>query len=97
MCRIGMLPVILYFMVAKVKHPKRQRGLTRVSSKNQVTLPVAALAKARIKPGDRLQVEASADGRITLSRAYDPIDKFAGAVPGLSRAYLEKLRDEWDR
>ena len=89
-------------MVAKVKDNKkgasRRKNVTRVSRKNQVTLPVAVLAKAHVKPGDRLMVEASGDGRIVLAREHDPLEDFIGAVPGLSRATnLEALRDEWER
>lgn len=88
-------------MAAKVKRLKqtspRRKNVTRVSRKNQVTLPVAALAKARVKPGDRLMVEASGDGRILLVREHDVLDDFVGAVPGLSRSNLERLRDEWER
>jgi AbrB family looped-hinge helix DNA binding protein len=71
---------------------------TRVSRKNQVTLPVAVLRAAGIGQGDRLRVEATADGRILLVRDGDPIDQFVGAVPGIAAAAeLERLRDEWER
>lgn len=82
-------------MVAKVK---RSRGTTRLSSKNQVTLPVAALAAAHVAQGDELRVKAEGDGRIILERSVDPLDELAGSVPGLAAAtQLEKLRDEWGR
>lgn len=86
-------------MRAKAKESWRRRNNeTRVSSKNQITLPVAALAKARVNVGDRLLVEASGDGRITLIRAHDALDDVAGSVPGLSAATnLQRLRDEWAR
>ncbi|MDZ7577495.1 MAG: hypothetical protein U0904_04890 [Candidatus Nanopelagicales bacterium] len=71
---------------------------TRVSSKNQITLPVAALAAAHVATGDELVVEAQAEGRILLVRAADPLEPFLGKFPGLSAATgLEELRDEWDR
>jgi bifunctional DNA-binding transcriptional regulator/antitoxin component of YhaV-PrlF toxin-antitoxin module len=83
-------------MVAKVK--ARRRGVTRVSSKNQVTLPVAALAEAHLGPGDSIRVEVVADGVLRLVREHDPIAALIGAVPGLSAAAnLEALRDEWER
>ena len=86
-------------MADKVKEKgRRRRSVTRVSSKNQVTLPVAALAKARVHAGDQLFVEVSGDGRITLIRDHDPLDDVAGSVPGLSAATdLQSLRDEWGR
>ncbi len=76
----------------------RRRKVTRVSRKNQVTLPVAALAQARIKAGDQLRVEAAGDGRITLIRERDMLEELAGSLPGLSKATnLEALRNEWAR
>lgn len=76
---------------------KRTRT-TRVSSKNQVTLPVATLAATHVVPGDELVVEAQAEGRILLVRAADPLEPFLGKFPGLAAATsLEELRDEWDR
>ena len=82
-------------MIQKVK---RARGTTRVSSKNQITLPVAALKAARVSQGDELRVQANGDGRILLERSSDPLEEFVGAVPGLSTAtQLDKLRDEWAR
>ena len=82
-------------MVVKVK---RTRGMTRLSRKNQVTLPIAALAAAHVSQGDVLRVSAKGDGRILLERSVDPLDEFAGSVPGLAAAtQLEKLRDEWGR
>ena len=77
---------------------KRRGGTTRVSRKNQITLPVSALKAARVSQGDELRVRANGEGRILLERSVDPLDKFVGAVPGLSAAtQLDKLRDEWGR
>jgi bifunctional DNA-binding transcriptional regulator/antitoxin component of YhaV-PrlF toxin-antitoxin module len=71
---------------------------TRVSSKNQVTLPVAVLAESRVGPGDNLLVEVAGDGRIVLMRERDPIEEIIGSAPGLSAATdLQSLRDEWER
>jgi hypothetical protein len=85
----------LYFMDEKVK---RRRHSTRVSSKNQVTLPVAALQAAHVATGDELRVEADGDGRLLLIRVTDPLDEVFGAFPGLSAAAdLEAERDAWDR
>lgn len=39
-------------MTVEVK--KRTKGHTRVSAKNQVTIPVAAMAEAHLSPGDEL-------------------------------------------
>ncbi len=78
-----------------VKQP-RQRGHTRVSPKHQVTIPVDALARAGLHPGDRLRVEVRRPGEVTLVRAEDPITVFAGALTGVYPAgYLDELRREW--
>jgi len=77
---------------------KRSRGATRLSRKNQVTLPVAALTAAHVSHGDELRVSAKGDGRILLERSVDPLDEFAGSIPGLGAAtQLEQLREEWRR
>ena len=75
----------------------RLRG-SRVSSKNQVTLPVAVLSRAGIKAGDVVRVEADGPGRIRLTREADPIEEFAGVFTGVfPPGFLEELRAEWDR
>jgi bifunctional DNA-binding transcriptional regulator/antitoxin component of YhaV-PrlF toxin-antitoxin module len=87
-------------MATKVKDRRvpRRRGVTRVSSKNQVTLPVAALAAAHLGPGDSIRVEVIADGVLQLVREHDPMAALIGSMPGLSAATnLEALRDEWER
>jgi bifunctional DNA-binding transcriptional regulator/antitoxin component of YhaV-PrlF toxin-antitoxin module len=78
--------------------PRRRRGVTRLSRKNQVTLPVTSLAQARIGPGDELRVEVPGDGRILLVRDRDLLADFSGSLPGLAAATdLRRLRDEWAR
>ena len=75
---------------------QRRRGHTRISRKNQATLPAEALRQAGLKPGDELVVEAAGAGRIVLVRAVDLIEKHAGKAPGVYPAgYLNQLRDEW--
>ncbi len=75
---------------------------TKVSSKNQVTLPVAALRAANVAPGDRLRVEVVEDGVFRLVRERDPwwdlFDKLAGGgFTVTSREEVEEMRDEWER
>ena len=81
--------------MAYVKHSRRP-GRTRISQKNQATIPVEALRQAGLGPGDELHVESAGPGRITLVRVDDPIERFAGALTGVyPPGYLEDLRDEW--
>jgi len=80
--------------VEDVKH--RRRGHTRISRKNQATLPIEALRQAGLKPGDELRVEAAGAGRIVLVRAVDLIERHAGKAPGVyPPGYLDQLRDGW--
>jgi len=72
----------------------RRRGITRISSKNQVTLPVDALRKANLRPGAELRVEADGIGRLVLTREDDPVRRYAGILR-YPKGYLKKLRSEW--
>jgi bifunctional DNA-binding transcriptional regulator/antitoxin component of YhaV-PrlF toxin-antitoxin module len=70
--------------------------MSKLSRKNQVTIPVKVLREAGLEAGDALIVRSVGLGRIEISRRRDVIDEFAGTLsypPG----YLDELRDEWDR
>lgn len=78
--------------------PRRRRGYTRVSSKNQATIPIEALAEAGLRPGDELKVEAEGAGRIVLVRTGNPLLRYAGALSGVyPPGHLEELRSEWEQ
>jgi AbrB family looped-hinge helix DNA binding protein len=78
-----------------VKHA-RQRGRTRISAKNQATIPVDALKRAGLKPGDELRVEAAGAGRIVLTRVEETLASYAGRLTGVfPKGTLQKLRREW--
>lgn len=68
------------------------KGVPRISSKHQVTLPVEALKRAGFGPGDEVAIEAEGSDRIVVrraTRAQEPFGIFDGLYePG----YLEKLR-----
>lgn len=83
-------------MEPKVK-VKRKRGFTRLSSKNQATIPVDVVAESGLQPGDELEVRALGTGRVLLVRAGDRLDEFVGDLTGVyGEGYLEDLRSEWD-
>jgi AbrB family looped-hinge helix DNA binding protein len=81
---------------------KRRRGYTRLSSKNQITLPADVVSEAGLRPGDELKV-ARVNGKIVLEpalslgeRRLEAIRRTKGALTGVYPPdYLEKLRDEW--
>ena len=74
----------------------RRRGVTRISAKNQVTIPVDVLERAGLKSGTTVRVDADGAGRIVLVRDDDPVTRFAGMFTGLyPKGYLKKLRSEW--
>jgi bifunctional DNA-binding transcriptional regulator/antitoxin component of YhaV-PrlF toxin-antitoxin module len=73
-----------------------QRGVTRISVRNQVTLPIDALAQAGLSAGDRLRAYVKAPGQILLIREADPIEEHSGVLTGLyPEGYLDELRHEW--
>lgn len=84
-------------MVDQVKRKPRRKGFTRVSSKNQVTLPIDVLLTAGVRPGDSLIVEAKTNGEIVLRREEDPLERYYGSMTGMFPPnYLRDLRDEWE-
>jgi bifunctional DNA-binding transcriptional regulator/antitoxin component of YhaV-PrlF toxin-antitoxin module len=83
--------------MAKVKvHSASSLTTTRVSSKNQITLPVAALRAAAMGPGTVVTVEVDGPGRIIVRTIDDALDAYVGQLPGIWPAEaLDELRDEW--
>ena len=76
---------------------KRRRGASRISSKNQITIPAEALRSAGLRAGERVVAHADGAGRVILEREHDVIAEFAGALTGTYRPdELEDLRSEWD-
>lgn len=75
----------------------RRRAQTKVSSKHQVTIPVAAFRSAGLQAGDTLRVEAQGAGRIVLTRVEELLDRYSGCLDskGGLRAQVQGLREEW--
>ena len=82
-------------MMKKVKD--RLRGASRISAKNQVTLPVDAMREAGLQVGERLIAKAVGPGRVVLEREDDVISEIAGKFTGLYSANeVDELRAEWE-
>jgi bifunctional DNA-binding transcriptional regulator/antitoxin component of YhaV-PrlF toxin-antitoxin module len=72
--------------------------MPRVSSKNQVTLPVEAMRAAGLRPGDEITVRPVGNGEIVLATRGTRIRRHAGIATGIyGDGELDRLRDEWER
>lgn len=71
--------------------------MPKVSSKNQITLPVDALRVAGLGPGDEVTVRPAGSGTIVIAARASRIRRHAGIVEGIYRSgEIDELRDEWD-
>jgi len=69
--------------------------MPRISTKNQVTIPVATLQEAGLHPGDRVLVEALEDGELRIHRGEHSFEDAFGALTGVyPPGYLEQLDAE---
>jgi bifunctional DNA-binding transcriptional regulator/antitoxin component of YhaV-PrlF toxin-antitoxin module len=73
------------------------KNRTTVSSKHQVTIPLAAFRGAQLEPGDVLKAEARGSGQVILTRVDELLDRYSGclATGGALREQVEGLREEW--
>ena len=94
--------------VKKKSSPKRlssvatqRRGRTstsRISSKNQLTVPVEILRKAGLSEGDNVRFMYLEDGSISVLKAANSNDimRFAGALTGMYEGFdLNEERNSW--
>jgi AbrB family looped-hinge helix DNA binding protein len=72
--------------------------MAKVSSKNQITLPVEAMRAAGLHPGDEVTVRPVGDGEVLVAARGSRVRRHAGIADGIyERGELERLRDEWQR
>jgi bifunctional DNA-binding transcriptional regulator/antitoxin component of YhaV-PrlF toxin-antitoxin module len=73
-------------------------GCSRVSSKHQITIPIAAFSEAGLREGDVVQVRAQGRGRVVIARVEDLLDEYAGSLRtgGELGRTVRGLRREWD-
>jgi bifunctional DNA-binding transcriptional regulator/antitoxin component of YhaV-PrlF toxin-antitoxin module len=71
------------------------KGMTRISTKNQITLPVSALTEAGLRAGEAVIVEPAGDGELRVRRAAMTFESALGALTGAYPAgYLDMLDAE---
>lgn len=82
---------------------RRGRSSTsRISAKNQVTIPVEILRAVNMKSGDTVKFINEGEGRMTLIKHEEPKWKSAmreliGSEPGLAkRSDYKSEREAWD-
>jgi len=72
--------------------------MSKVSSKNQITLPVEALRAAGLRAGEEVTVRAIGNGELIVAARHSRVRRHAGIAEGLYQGgELERLRDEWER
>jgi AbrB family looped-hinge helix DNA binding protein len=71
------------------------KAMARISTKNQVTIPVVALEEAGLRAGDSVVVEALEEGELRIRRGELNFERAFGALTGTYPAgYLERLDRE---
>jgi bifunctional DNA-binding transcriptional regulator/antitoxin component of YhaV-PrlF toxin-antitoxin module len=72
--------------------------MSRVSSKNQVTLPVEAMRAAGLRAGEEVTIRPIGDGELIIAARGSRVRRHAGIATGIYEpGELDRLRDEWDR
>jgi AbrB family looped-hinge helix DNA binding protein len=72
--------------------------MPKVSSKNQVTIPVEAMRAVGLQPGDEIAVRPTSDGEIVIATRGSRVRRNAGIATGIYKdGELDRLRDEWKR
>lgn len=72
--------------------------MPKVSSKNQVTIPVEAMRAAGLSAGDEITVRPVGEGEIVIATRRSRVRRHAGIAKGIYKdRELDRLRDEWKR
>ncbi len=71
------------------------KGMPRISSKHQITLPVETLERAGLRAGDDVTIETDAADRIVVRRTPPDPARGLGIFDGLYEpGHLARLRSE---
>jgi len=72
--------------------------MPRISAKNQITIPVAALEEVGLRAGQQVTIEPAGDGELRIRRTTATFENAFGALTGTYPAgYLDQLDAEDDR
>lgn len=72
--------------------------MPKVSSKNQVTIPVEAMRAAGLHAGDEITLRPVGEGEIVIATRGSRVRRNAGIAKGIYKdGELDRLRDEWKR
>lgn len=72
-----------------------RKGVPRISTKNQVTIPVAALQEAGLHPGEQVTIEPAGDGELRIRRRTTTFEDAFGVLAGTyPSGYLDRLDAE---
>ena len=83
-------------MASEVK--RRRRTRIRLSSKNQITIPVSVLREMGVRAGDELEIVPRGRQATIRPAGSPPWAKHVGSLRGVwPTGHLDALRDEWDR
>jgi bifunctional DNA-binding transcriptional regulator/antitoxin component of YhaV-PrlF toxin-antitoxin module len=71
------------------------KGMARISTKNQITIPVSALEEAGLRAGEAVTVDPTGDGELRVRRAAMTFERALGALTGTYPVgYLDTLDAE---
>lgn len=69
--------------------------MPKISTKHQVTVPVAVLEESGLHAGDQVVIEALGEGEVRIRRGEVSFERAFGALTGsYPRGYLERLDSE---
>ena len=72
--------------------------MAKVSSKNQVTLPVEAMRAAGLRAGDEVTVRPVGDGELIIAARGSRIRRHAGIASGIyEHGEGDRRREAWER
>jgi bifunctional DNA-binding transcriptional regulator/antitoxin component of YhaV-PrlF toxin-antitoxin module len=72
--------------------------MPKVSSKNQITIPVQVMHAAGLRQGDEVTIRANGEGEVVLASRESRVRRHAGIASGIYQAgEVDRLRDEWER